>query len=830
MSYRSYAGAPLTGYTAESYGYAQTYMANDILALQTLYGANYSTHSENTVYSWSATTGQMFINGVAQLAPGNGAGGSANRVFETIWDGNGVDTYDLSNYTTAVTINLNPGASSITSSTQLAYLGNGHYAAGNIYNAYLFNGDARSYIDNAIGGSGNDTITGNAIANTLNGGNGNDTLTGGAGNDTIIGGSGTDVAVFSGAYANYQINYNSGTFAVVDLRSGSPDGADIVTGVENFQFSNGTFASSVFMGPDLVAAFDSVSSTTIAAGGSTSIDYWLVNFGAAASASTTGIYLSTDATITTSDTLLMTVGSTGLAANGLSGYADHQTVTLNLPGGLAPGTYYIGGIADYTNVIAEGNETNNNHDATKIIVTGPAQPDLVAAFDSVSSTTIAAGSSATIDYWLVNFGKASASASTTGIYLSTDATITTSDTLVTTVASASLAANGLSGYSDHQAVTLNLSGSLAPGTYYIGGIADYTNAIAESNEANNNHEATKIVVTGPAQPDLAAAFDSVSSTTIAAGDSATIDYWLVNFGKGAASASTTGIYLSTDATITTSDTLVTTVASASLTANGTAGYYDHQIVALNLSGSLAPGTYYIGGIADYTNAVAESNETNNNHEVTKIVVTGPAQPDLAAAFDSVNSTTIAAGGSMSIDYWLVNFGKASASSSTTGIYLSTDATITTSDTLLTTVGSAGLAANGASGYFDHQTITLTMSGSLAPGTYYIGGIADYTHAIAESNETNNNHEVTKIIVTGPTHATTAVSALSVGSANFVFAADLGAVTSSSPDRSYVAGDHAVIFTPPDLTQGREADAYHFVPQDTAIAELLQHHLSDFHFV
>jgi len=193
MSYRSYVGAPLTGYTSESYGYAQTYMANDILALQTLYGANYSTHGENTVYSWSPTTGQEFINGVAQLAPGNGAGGSANRVFETIWDGNGVDTYDLSNYSTGVTINLNPGASSITSAVQLAYLGNGHYASGNIYNAYLYNGDARSYIDNAIGGSGNDTITGNAIANILTGGAGNDTLDGGGGNDTIIGGAGTDI-------------------------------------------------------------------------------------------------------------------------------------------------------------------------------------------------------------------------------------------------------------------------------------------------------------------------------------------------------------------------------------------------------------------------------------------------------------------------------------------------------------------------------------------------------------------------------------------------------------------------------------------------------------
>ena len=122
----------------------------------------------------------MFINGVAQLAPGGGAGGSANRIFETVWDGNGIDTYDLSNYTTGVTINLNPGASSITSSTQIAYLGNGHYAQGNIFNAYLFNNDARSYIDNAIGGSGNDSLTGNVIANSLYGGGGNDTLSGAA--------------------------------------------------------------------------------------------------------------------------------------------------------------------------------------------------------------------------------------------------------------------------------------------------------------------------------------------------------------------------------------------------------------------------------------------------------------------------------------------------------------------------------------------------------------------------------------------------------------------------------------------------------------------------
>ncbi|WP_196236067.1 M10 family metallopeptidase, partial [Bradyrhizobium japonicum] len=263
MSYRSYVGASTTGgYTNEAYGYSQTYMANDILALQTMYGADFTTQSSNTVYTWNPATGQQSINGVGQLAAGGGVGGSANRIYETVWDGGGVDTYDLSNYTTNLSINLNPGASSVFSSVQLAYLGDGHYASGNVYNAYLYNSDARSYIDNAIGGSGNDTIIGNAIANTLNGGGGNDTLTGGAGNDTITGGAGTDTAVYSGGRANYTITYNTTTqtFTLVDLRGGSPDGTDTVTGVEYFQFADGSISSASLTSPPVtIEAFGATS-------------------------------------------------------------------------------------------------------------------------------------------------------------------------------------------------------------------------------------------------------------------------------------------------------------------------------------------------------------------------------------------------------------------------------------------------------------------------------------------------------------------------------------------------------------------------------------------
>uniref|UniRef100_UPI00138AC53E M10 family metallopeptidase C-terminal domain-containing protein n=1 Tax=Bradyrhizobium genomosp. I (2014) TaxID=2683269 RepID=UPI00138AC53E len=272
MSYRSYVGASTTtGYTNEAYGYPQTYMANDILALQTMYGADYTTQGSNTVYTWDPNTGQQFIDGVGQLAPGGGTGGSANRIYETVWDGGGVDTYDLSNYTTNLSINLNPGASSLFSLVQRAYLGDGHYASGNVYNAYLYNGDARSYIDNAIAGSGNDTIVGNAIANALNGGGGNDTITGGAGNDTINGGSGTDTAVYSGSQASYTISYNAAaqTFTLTDLRSGSPDGTDTVAAVEYFQFGDGT-AGSASLTTTVIETFGSTS--VVRSGGNYHLD------------------------------------------------------------------------------------------------------------------------------------------------------------------------------------------------------------------------------------------------------------------------------------------------------------------------------------------------------------------------------------------------------------------------------------------------------------------------------------------------------------------------------------------------------------------------------
>jgi Ca2+-binding RTX toxin-like protein len=82
-----------------------------------------------------------------------------------------------------------------------------------VFNALQYNGDPRSLIEMAIGGSGADRIVGNAAANTLignagnddlagvwasdalYGGDGNDRLDGGAGSDGLDGGAGNDLLI-----------------------------------------------------------------------------------------------------------------------------------------------------------------------------------------------------------------------------------------------------------------------------------------------------------------------------------------------------------------------------------------------------------------------------------------------------------------------------------------------------------------------------------------------------------------------------------------------------------------------------------------------------------
>jgi Ca2+-binding RTX toxin-like protein len=206
MTYRSYAGGPSGAYTVREGSYPRSFMLNDLAALQYMYGGNYGTNSGNTTYKWNASTGELSVNGA-----GKGAG-STNTILETIWDGGGNDTYDFSNYATGLRVDINPGGWTTTNAAQLAVLGSGKVAVGNIATAYLYNGNTASMIENVKGGTGNDSIVGNAVANMLEGGNGSDTLYGGGGKDTLTGGNGNDFFVFNTALST------ANTDSITDFR------------------------------------------------------------------------------------------------------------------------------------------------------------------------------------------------------------------------------------------------------------------------------------------------------------------------------------------------------------------------------------------------------------------------------------------------------------------------------------------------------------------------------------------------------------------------------------------------------------------------------------
>ena len=184
----------------------------DLLAIHDLYGANAAgTRGGDTVYGANATEAGSIYDFDAWDAAG------IRPPSFSIYDTGGIDTFDLSIYSTDQTINLVASGDTISSSS----VG----SSGGVALVNLISIAVGTVIENAIGGSGNDTITGNDADNELEGN---------AGNDILDGGDGTDYAIYNGAQASYTITDNGdGTWTIVG------EGTDTLTNVEFARFTDG---------------------------------------------------------------------------------------------------------------------------------------------------------------------------------------------------------------------------------------------------------------------------------------------------------------------------------------------------------------------------------------------------------------------------------------------------------------------------------------------------------------------------------------------------------------------------------------------------------------
>ena len=399
--------------------------------------------------------------------------------------------------------------------------------------------------------------------------------------------------------------------------------------------------------------------------------------------------------------------------------------------------------------IEEGDETNNTASFVVRVVSN--QADLtVSSFSLSGSSDLVAGETigprlaAQVD----NIGVAECGQFSVGFYLSTDLQITTADTLLFggREFEDGLATGG--SLSVGIAPVMGIPSDIAPGTYFLGVIADELEGIEEGDETNNTASFVVRVVSNQADLtvssfSLSGSSDLVAGETIGPRLAAQVD----NIGVADAGPFAVGFYLSTDLQITTADTLLFGGREFE-DGLATGGSLSVGIApVMGIPSDIAPGTYFLGVIADELEGIEEGDETNNTAffminivddlpdlTVTSLNLSGPSNLAVGATIGPRLAVTID------------NIGVTECGQFSVGFYLSTDASITTADTLLTggREYEDGLAA-GDSLPIEIATV-MAVPNDIAPGRYFLGVIADELEANEEIDETNNTSFIVVNIV------------------------------------------------------------------------------------
>jgi subtilase family serine protease len=528
------------------------------------------------------------------------------------------------------------------------------------------------------------------------------------------------------SFSFYAPNMAAGTYyvgAIVDLNNQVTESNES----NNADYRTGTITYPAGL-PDLVWNSMPLSTDQWTPGLSVTGSLTELNQGAGpAGAHNTQLYLSTNNVISTGDTPLLTTPLyyTSMAAGAL----QTHSFSLIAPS-WSPGTYYIGAIVDYTGLVNESDETNNNYTRSGPIYY-PSQADLV--WTNMPTTPLSdwtPGITVTGSLTESNTGTGSAAAHHTQIYLSDNNVISTGDTpiLSSPLAFSSIAA----GATQTQSFTTTAP-NMSPGTYYIGAIVDVLNEVPETNESNNsNYRVATVTYPTPIDVDLYPYAMSVSSTTWNTGLVVSGTLTEKNGGTTTAGAHNTQLYLSTNTTITTSDVplLSTTLAYGTIAGGAT------QALPYSLSApSEPPGTYYLGIITDVYNSVTETDESNNaGYYGTPITYPAPTPPDLVWTTMPLSTDTWSAGLTVTGSLTEQNIGTGAAGAHVTQLYLSDNSTISTGDTPLLP---SPIAFNSiAAGATQTQSFSLTAPAK-NPGSYWIGAIVDLNNQVTESDESNN---------------------------------------------------------------------------------------------
>ena len=358
-------------------------------------------------------------------------------------------------------------------------------------------------------------------------------------------------------------------------------------------------------GADLTVAAPMASDANPAAGASFTLSATVRNRGTARSGFTyLRFYRSTDATITVADTEESgTIQVTRLAASG--SVTKWKVVSAPASGG----TYYYGACVDAA--LGETETGNNCSPAVTVTVRAPppGNPDL--RIDSTQIYTVGSRGTLYVNYGIElsaavqNAGGGSSSVATLRFYVSTSQAVPASDrTEVGTVAIPQIVG------SREFVAYRDLNAPATAGTWYYRACVD---AVAdESDTTNNCGEVVELRVHADA-PDFSVLAET-SDGTVSAGGTFSIEVRVWNRGTIASGTTTLRYYRSVDATISSADSELDTVAIAQLDTGILASRrHSFQVTAPDTAG-----TYYYGACVDA--APNEVTTTDNCSSAVSVTV------------------------------------------------------------------------------------------------------------------------------------------------------------------------------------------------------------------
>jgi subtilase family serine protease/CubicO group peptidase (beta-lactamase class C family) len=447
-----------------------------------------------------------------------------------------------------------------------------------------------------------------------------------------------------------------------------------------------------------------------------------------------GIFLSTNTNFTTFDQQIGEIEVDSLPAGATLTFSTQ----IDLSGlDISDGTYFVGFIFDYEEVIEESDESDNNDcyfDSPTI--TFPLLPNL--RCDSLGTLTITETVVDIQDLKIVNDGDAGAGSHQIGIYLSTDTTITAADSLIGEITVDTLPRNGTLTLT----ATIDVQGLDIPeGIYFIGILLDRSEEVTELSEEDNDcyYEGRSLTI---GAPNLTCA--DVGTLTITDGLIDIQDLKVTNNGGIGAGSHVIGVYLSNNINFTDFDVLIGEINVDTLAAGDTLGVSFARDVSEE---DIADGTYFVGFILDKDDEVVEADEDDNDDcFFNDPTITFPFLPNLRC--DSLGTLILDDLVVDIQDLKIVNDGDRGAGSHSIGIYLSTDTTITAADSLIREIAVDTLPRNGTL----TVSATIDVQGLAIPdGIYFIGILVDKDGEVTEVSEEDNDcyYEGTRLTFGAP---------------------------------------------------------------------------------